>query len=59
MGLIGFDPLDINFNHREKKGGDQRASDQADESEGLDPSQHRKEEEQRMDIGSGADKEGS
>ena len=50
---MGFGSLNINFDQRQKEGGDQRSCHHTDQSKSLDPSQHRKEEEQRMNIGSG------
>ena len=57
--LFKFDPLDINFDKGQEKRSHQRSGDETDQSESLDPSQHSEEEEQRMDIRSGADKKWS
>ena len=54
--IIG--PLSINFEKGEEERGNQGPCDQADESKGLNPSQHSEEEEQGMNIRSRADEEG-
>ena len=59
IAFFRLDPLDINFNKGKEEGGNQGPCDQTDQSKSLDPSQHRKKEEQRMDIGSTADEGGS